>query len=156
MRDRDTLRKRASVPETSDAAREFFDGYARATASLDLAWLASAYGETFMFASPGGVQAVKRDDFLKVIPKRGAFFRAAGLVSTEVKRLEETRLDEKHTMVRAHWSLRFAKEPGAQLVEEIAATYILRRQEEAWQIVFQLDHQDLTKRIQELGLISAP
>ena len=144
------------MTQPSDAVREFFHEYARATGSLDLAWLSSAYGDTFMFASPGGVQAVKREDFLKVIPKRGAFFRAAGLVSSEVKKLEETRLDERHMMVRAAWALLFEKEPGAQIVEEIAATYVLRQQEEAWQIVFQLDHQDLTKRIQELGLIPTP
>jgi hypothetical protein len=140
------------MAEASKGLREFFDGYASATGSLDVAWLGSAYGETFMFASPGGVQAVKRDDFLKVLPKRGAFFRAAGLVASEVTKLEETRLDDLHTMVKAYWSLRFAKDPGRPIVDEIAATYVLRRHEASWQIVFQLDHQDLTKRVQELGL----
>ena len=135
------------------AIRDFFDAYARATGSLDVTWLGSAYGETFMFAGPGGVQSVKREDFLKVVPKRGAFFRSAGLVASEVHRLEETRLDQKHTMVQAHWTLRFQKNAGI-VVEEIAATYVLRWQEDAWQIVFQLDHQDLTKRIQELGLLT--
>ena len=103
-----------------------------------------------MFAGPGGVQAVKRDDFLKVVPKRAAFFRAIGLVASEVRRLEEIRLDEKHTMVRAYWSLRFEQDAGRPLIDEIEATYIPRR-EESWQIVFQLDHQDLTRRVQELG-----
>ena len=133
--------------------REFFDAYAKATGSLDLAFLGSAYGDTFLFASPGGVQAVKREDFLKVIPKRGAFFKAAGLVASQVHGLEETRLDENHTMVKVHWSLRFEKGPGQSIVDEIAATYVLRRQQESWQIVFQLDHQDLAKRVQELGLL---
>ena len=110
------------MAEASKAIREFFDEYAKATGSLDLAFLGTAYGDTFMFAGPGGVQAVKRDDFLKVVPKRGAFFRAAGLVASEVRRLEEMRLDEKHTMVQA---------------------------------LFQLDHQDLTKRLDELGLLPA-
>ena len=94
------------MAEASKAIREFFDEYAKATGSLDLAFLGTAYGDTFMFAGPGGVQAVKRDDFLKVVPKRGA-------------------------------------------------TYILRRQENSLQIVFQLDHQDLTKRLDELGLLPA-
>lgn len=141
------------MAEANEAVREFFDEYARATGSLDLAVLGSAYGDIFMFASPGGVQAIKRDDFLKVVPKRGAFFRAAGLAASEVRRLEETRLDDEHTMVKAYWSLRFEKDPGRSFVEEIAATYVLRRQEGAWQIVFQLDHQDLRKRVQELGLM---
>ena len=87
------------MAEASSAIREFFDGYAKATGSLDLAFFESAYGETFMFAGPGGVQAVKRDDFLKVVPKRAVFFRATGLVASEIRKLEETRLDEQHTMV---------------------------------------------------------
>jgi hypothetical protein len=142
--------------EASKAIREFFDVYASATGSLDLAVLGSAYGETFVFASPSGVQAVKRDDFLKVVPRRGAFFRAAGLVASKVVRLEEMPLDERHTMVKAYWSLRFEKDPGRPIVDETAATYVLRREQGPWQIVFQLDHQDLTKRVQELGLVSAP
>ena len=141
------------MAEASKEIREFFDAYAKATRSLDLAFLESAYGDTFMFASAGGVQAVKRDDFLKVVPKRGAFFRAAGLVGSEVSRLEEMGLDEKHTLIQTHWSLRFEKDRGRPIIEEIAATYVLRRQPGSWQIVFQLDHQDLTKRVQELGLL---
>lgn len=60
----------------------------------------------------------------------------------------------EHTIVKAYWSLRFEKDPGRPIVDEVAATYVLRRQEGPWQIVFQLDHQDLTKRLQELGLVS--
>jgi hypothetical protein len=41
-----------------------------------IAFLGSAYGNAFVFAGPGGVQAVKRDDFLKMVPKRAAFFRS--------------------------------------------------------------------------------
>jgi hypothetical protein len=141
------------MTEATKAIQEFFDPYAKATGSLDLAFLGSAYGDTFMFAYPGGVQAVKRDDFLKVVPKRGAFFRAAGLMASEVSRLEEMRLDEKHTLVKSYWPLRFEKDPGRLIIEETAATYVLRRQQASWQIVFQLDHQDLTKRAQELGLL---
>src|SRR5262245_28053182 len=117
------------MAEATKAIREFFEAYARATATLDLAFLESAYGDTFMFAGPGGVQAVKRDDFLKVVPKRGAFFKAAGLVASKIRRLEETRLDENHTMVQTQWSMQFEKDPGRSIVDEIAATYVLRRQQ---------------------------
>jgi ketosteroid isomerase-like protein len=132
--------------------REFFDAYAKAIGSLDLAFLGSAYGDTFLFASPTGVQAVKREDFLKVVPKRAAFFKAAGLVATEVRRVEEMPLDENHIMVKVHWSLQFEKAPGHSIIDENAATYVLRCQPGSWQIVFQLDHQDLARRVQELGL----
>ena len=136
--------------------REFFDAYATAADSVDLAFLESAYAETFMFAGPGGVQAVKREDFLRVVPKRKAFFAAIGLTGSQVSRLDETTLDELHVMVRVQWALRFEKAPGPPIVDHILATYILRRRDASVQIVFQIDHQDLTKRAQELGLMPAP
>jgi hypothetical protein len=142
------------MAEASKAIKDFFDAYAKATGALDLAFLESAYGETFMFVGPSGVQAVNRADFLKVVPRRQEFFRTAGLVRSEIRGLEETRLDETHTMVQAYWTLRFEKDPGRPIIDEIAATYVLRRQD-SWQIVLQLDHQDLTKRVQELGLLPA-
>lgn len=134
--------------------REFFDAYATATASLDPAFLESAYAETFMFASPGGVQSVKRDDFLRVVPKRAGLFRSAGHVATDLGSIQETRLDDMHTMVRAPWSLRFEKIPGQPVVVDAEATYVLRRDGGAWRIIFQLDHQDLVGRMQELGLLA--
>jgi len=143
------------MAEVSKAIEEFFSAYAKATGSLDLAFFGTAYGDPFMFAGPGGVQAVKRDDFLKVVPKRGAFFKAAGQVASVIGSLEERRLDEKHTMVQVQWNLRFEK-PGRPSIDESAATtYILRRQDNSLQIVFQLDHQDLTKRLEALGLLPA-
>ena len=141
------------MAEASGPVRAFFEAYASATDSTDPAFFTTAYGDTFMFAGPATVQAVKRDDFLKVVPKRRAFFAALGLTASDVRGLEETRLDERHLLVKAHWTFRFEKDPARPIIEEGAATYILRRQDDRLQIVFQLDHQDLTKRVQELGLL---
>ena len=141
------------MAEASQAVKEFFAAYSRATESVDLAFLGSAYGETFLFAGPGGVQAVKRDDFLKIVPKRKAFFNSVGLATSEVRSLDETRLDGRYLLVRAHWTLRFEKDPGRPIIEDTAATYVMRQSEDSFQIVFQLDHQDLTKRVQDLGLL---
>jgi hypothetical protein len=141
------------MTEASIAVRELFDAYAKATASTEPAFFATAYGETFMFAGPATVQAVKRDDFLKVIPKRRAFFAAIGLTATEVSSIDERSLDEQHLLVRVGWTFRFERHQAASLIDEGAATYVLRRHESSLQIVFQLDHQDLTSRAQELGLV---
>lgn len=56
-------------------------------------------------------------------------------------------------MVKAHWQMRFEKDQEQVIVDEISATYILYQQEDLLRIVFQLDHQDLIKRGQELGLL---
>jgi hypothetical protein len=55
-------------------------------------------------------------------------------------------------MVKAYWNMQFEKGPGQSLVVETSATYILHRRGDRPRIVFQLDHQDLMKRVQELGL----
>jgi Domain of unknown function (DUF4440) len=141
------------MAEASSAVTALFEAYARATASTDPAFFATAYGETFMFAGPATVQAIKRDDFLKVVPKRRAFFAAIGLAGTEVRSIDERPLDEHHLLVRVGWTFRFERPPAEPIVEEGAATYVLRRQDSGLQIVFQLDHQDLTRRAQELGLL---
>jgi hypothetical protein len=63
------------MADSGDVVRKFFEAYARATASVDPGFLGSAYAEQFMFASPSGVQAVRREDLLKVVPKRKATIR---------------------------------------------------------------------------------
>jgi hypothetical protein len=49
----------------------------------------------------------------------------------------------------------FDKKPGQSITDDISATYVLFQQKNILQIVFQLDHQDLAKRVQELGLLPA-
>ena len=141
------------MPDTGDSVRKFFNDYANATGSLDLAFFASAYGDHFMFASPSGTQPVKRDDFLKVLPKRQEFFAAVGLKSSVIQSLEETPLDDHYVMVKTRWSMRFEKHAERPVLVDTAATYVLRQEERSMRIVFQLDHQDLTQRVRDLGLL---
>jgi hypothetical protein len=46
----------------------------------------------------------------------------------------------------------FEKEMEQPIVAETSATCILRQEESSLRIVFQLDHQDLMKTAQDLGL----
>ena len=143
------------MTQVSDIVRNFFESFEQASNTLDLELLGSQYSDSFMFASPQGVQPIKKDDFLKVLPKRKGFFKTMGLISSTITALEETRLDENYIMVKAHWNMRFEKKPEQAITDETSATYFLFQQENILQIVFQLDHQDLTKRVQELGLMPA-
>lgn len=141
------------MKQVSDRVRKFFEDYETGGSALDLELLAAQYGDPFMFAGPQGVQAVKKEDFLKALPKRQGFFKTIGLTASKIQSLEETRLDENYVMVKAHWQMRFEKDPEQVIVDEISATYILYQQEDLLRIVFQLDHQDLMKRGQALGLL---
>src|SRR5262245_61169881 len=106
-----------------------------------------------IFAGPEGTQAIKKDDFLKVLPRRQEFVKAAGLTSYKIQQLEENRLDEHYVLVRADWLMQFDTGTKQPIVEGLSATYLLYQQADNLQIVFQLDHQDLMKRIQALGLV---
>lgn len=135
----------------SDIVKRFFRDYEKGSNTGDPELAASQYAESFMFASNNGVQAVKRDDLIKVLPKRQGFVKSLGLSSMGLRSLEETRLDEQYIMVKAYWTMRVDKGGAQPLDDEISATYILHQHQDSLRIVFQLDHQDLIKRLQELG-----
>jgi ketosteroid isomerase-like protein len=143
------------MKQVNDIVRKFFEDYERDVNASDPELIASRYADSFMFAGPQGAQTIKKEDFLKALPKRQGFFKTVGLTSSKIKSLEETRLDDNYVMVKTHWNMRFEKKPEQPIVVETSATYILCRQESSLRIVFQLDHQDLMKKAQDLGLLPA-
>jgi hypothetical protein len=143
------------MEQFNDVVRKVFEDYERGIATPDPELLSSLYNESFVFAGPQGVQVVAREDLLRALPRRQGFFKAVGLTSSRVRSLDVTCLDENYLMVKAWWEMRFEKGPGQPIVDETSATYILNRRGDLLRIVFQLDHQDLMKRVQDLGLLPA-
>ena len=132
--------------------RSFFTAYETANAIFDVEQIAAAYADVFLFGGPEGVQCVKKEDFLKVLPRRKEFFRSQGLVSSNIVSLDTSTLDAKYTLVKVIWNMRFDRSPSEPIYSQNAASYILSRANDSFQIVFQIDHQDLAKRVQEVGL----
>jgi hypothetical protein len=140
------------MTDLSVPLRDFFDEYEKANTVFDLQRIAACYAEVFMFGSPEGVQPVKKDDFVKVLPRRKEFFRSMGLVSSKIQCLESSQLDSKYALVKAFWEIRFERSTEEPIPNQISSTYILSASDNRFEIVFQIDHQDLSKRVQELGL----
>jgi hypothetical protein len=140
------------MTEATARIREFFDTYQRANAEFDVHKIAACYADVFMFGGPAGVQPVKKDDFVKVLPRRKEFFRSIGLVSSTVVSLELSNLDSKYALTRAVWQMRFERDGIQGITDENSSTYILSATNSRFEIVFQIDHQDLAKKVQELGL----
>jgi hypothetical protein len=92
--------------------REFFDGYGKANAEFDVPKIAAFYADVFMFGGPQGVQCVKKEDFVRVLPKRKEFFRSAGLVSSKIESLEASSLESKYVLVKTVWKMRFESRTG--------------------------------------------
>ena len=141
------------MQRASERVKTFFDQYERNIGGSDPAVIAAQYGESFVFAGPQGTQAVKRDDFVKVLPKRQGFFKSVGLRSSTIVALEETRVDDSCVLVKAQWRLRF--EPAAMPASDVdvSAMYLLQQDPDGIRIVFQRDYDDLTKRVRDLGLV---
>jgi hypothetical protein len=140
------------MSNTNAEVKSFFTAYEAANAIFDVEQIADCYADVFMFGGPEGVQCVKKEDFVKVLPRRKEFFRSRGLVSSNIGSLEASTLDSKYTLVKVIWNMRFDRGASEPIYSQNAASYILSRTDDRPQIVFQIDHQDLGKRVQELGL----
>jgi len=130
----------------------FFARYEAANAVFDVEQIASCYAAVFMFGGPDAVECVKKEDFVKVLPRRKEFFRSRGLVSSKIDSLAVSTLDTRYTLARVVWNMHFERSAGESIYSQNAASYILSANNERYEIVFQVDHQDLTKRVQELGM----
>jgi hypothetical protein len=80
--------------------KSFFTGYETANAIFEVEKIAACYADVFMFGGREGVQCVRKEDFLKVLPRRKEFFRSRGLVSSNIDSLEASTLDSRYTLVR--------------------------------------------------------
>jgi hypothetical protein len=135
---------------TTITVEEFFRRYEQANNDFDVPLIAKLYADTFMFGNSQGIQAVKKEDFIKVLPRRKDFMRTAGLLSSRVESAEASTLDSKYIEVRTVWNMRFRTSNGDEVARETSATYILSNCGDSFEIVFQVDHQDLMKIVQDL------
>ena len=136
----------------NQSAEAFFRAYERAISESDVTAIAAEYADAFTFGGPQGAQSIKRDDFLKVVPRRKEYFSSIGLLDSKVTSVDEISLDSKYLLVKTTWSMTFEKATGAKEQIKTLATYILERKGDTLMIVFQIDHQDLSAKVKELGL----
>ena len=130
---------------------EFFRRYEDANHDFEVASIVKLYADTFMFGNPQGVQAVKKEDFVKLLPRRKDFMKTAGLVSSRVDSVEASALDSKYMLVKTVWNMQFRTNQGAEVVRKTAATYVLSATGDSFEIVCHLDHQDLMKIVEDLN-----
>jgi hypothetical protein len=78
MSDAELMLRHKREEQMDQRVKEFFLQYERANLSSDVSEISALYADTFMFGGPNGVQAVKKEDFLKVLPKRKTYFSSMG------------------------------------------------------------------------------
>jgi hypothetical protein len=135
---------------TTITVEEFFRRYEQVNNEFDVQLIAKLYADIFMFANPQSAQAVKKEDFVKVLPRRKDFMKAAGLLSSRVDSVEASTLDSKYILVKTVWNMSFRANDGGAVVRKTSATYVLSTVGDSFEIVFQVDHQDLMKIVHDL------
>lgn len=130
--------------------KAFFSKYEKANSDFDVTELASCYADVFMFGGQQGVRAVKKEDFIKVLPRRKEFFKSVGLKSSKVEQIETSQLDSNYVLAKVFWRMSVERSGGPSREIETSASYLLLISGLSFQIIFQIDHQDLAKKIQEL------
>jgi hypothetical protein len=148
-KDGDRILGYKSEEQMDQPVKEFFLQYERANSSSDVSAIGDLYADTFLFGGPNGVQAVKKEDFLKVIPKMKSHFSSMGLSETQLQTVEANPLDSKYLLAKVVWGMNFRNSSGSKHLEALATYVLVRGRGDALSIVFQIDHQDLASVIKE-------
>ena len=101
-----------------------------------------------MFGGPHGAQAVKKEDFLKIVPKMKAHFSSMGLCETRLQTVKANPLDSRYLLATVGWRMKF-RNSSAKPVDAVATYILVLGQENTLSIVFQIDHQDLASVIKD-------
>jgi hypothetical protein len=149
------LEKENTVQNTKTPIERFFETYAFHTDKGNVPELVASFAEVFLAAGPQGAQPVRASDFALALPKRYKLFESMGCRSTELTRLQETCLDERHVSARTRWSLTFerpGKEPEQIVVE---STFLIDAGAEPFRIVLYLAHSDIMEILKHRGIAPA-
>jgi hypothetical protein len=132
--------------QISSDVRDFFARFEQAGNQLDLDEISGQFADTFMSADPGGVTAVPKAAFLAALPAREKLFASIGATGMRLTGITETPLDDHYILVDTQWET----EPATSETEplSLSSAYVLRRTEDdRLQVVFYLNHQDITEVI---------
>jgi hypothetical protein len=86
--------------------REFFERFERAGRELDPDAVMGSYAESFLSLDSSSAHALTPQALVSVLPRRQALFESIGGDGMELGHIEETPLDDDHTLVRTSWTLR--------------------------------------------------
>jgi Domain of unknown function (DUF4440) len=135
--------------------RAFFERYERAGRDLDWEALTSSFAHTFLSLDSTSTTALTPETLMAALPRRKALFESIGSDGMELAQIDETPLDDDHTLVRTSWTLRVGAD-SARPPFTLWSTFVLRREEGAWRIVLYLNHQNMAELFSTLvaGLAS--
>lgn len=126
-----------------DDVAEFFDRFASASDGEGEAQPGAKFHPTLLTLDPVSVTSVTREQIVAALPRRQQFFAALGVSGMALDSLDETPVDEQHTLVRSTWRLERTESSTVPEGTIFTSTFLLRKVDGEWQIVVYLNHQDL-------------
>ena len=135
-----------------EAVKRFLERYARESEGADVVDAAKDFAAVFLAAGVQGAQAVRREEFAAVLPRRKQMFAAAGLQRTELTGAEVTVLSERYALARTRWRMVFARESEETL--EVETVFLVDAGREPFEIVVYLACQDVAALMRERGWIA--
>ncbi|MGA1987731.1 MAG: hypothetical protein ABSG72_15810 [Candidatus Sulfotelmatobacter sp.] len=133
-----------------DLVRAFFETYAKANSTLDVAAIGDLYAETFIFAVRNAARPVRKEDFLKVVPRMKEHFASLGLTGTRLSSVETTELGSGYALTKVRWAMTLRTGTGLVKTFDTLATYLVQRDDhDKLSVLFQLDHQDLAAIVKQ-------
>jgi hypothetical protein len=119
-----------------DDVAEFFDRFATASDG-------AGFYPTLLTLDPVSVTPVTREQVVASLPRRKEFFAGLGITGMTLDSIDESPIDEQHTLVRSTWRLERTQSSSVPEGTIFTSTYLLRKVDSKWQIVVYLNHQDL-------------
>ena len=138
---------------TSDLVREFFRRYERSRNTFETDLIETLYPDAFMFADPNGARVTEKQAVLVALSRGRELLRTLGHASTTLESLDETRLDECYTMVRARFVWRFEKAPAQPVDVAVDSAFILYIKHDVARIVFQQEHEEFQQALRAQGIL---
>jgi hypothetical protein len=126
-----------------DDVAEFFDRFASAGDGGDSVEAGKTFHPTLLTLDPVSVKPVTREQVVASLPLRKQFFAKLGITRMTLVSLEESPIDEQHTLARTTWRLERTETSALPEGTVFGSTYLLRKVDGDWQIVVYLNHQDL-------------
>ena len=134
----------------SQRVNEFFLAFEEAKELPDPTAICNFYAGTFMFGGVNGIQAIKREEFLKVIPKLKAHLSSLGLIASQLVSIEVNQINTRFVLAKVHWRMKIHRSEGDMHLDALATYVLLQDENETLSIAFQIDHQDLATLIKDL------
>jgi len=127
------------------AVGKLFDELGKDSDPTDTSTVDASYHSSFLFCDPENVNSIKKEDFLRIMPMMTRQFTEMGFKSKKVKDLHIHKLDPQYFQVRVEWEMLFERKGKTDIFDNIRVTYLLRKEDELFRIIMQMDHQNLNE-----------